>query len=277
MRHIKIGARQGWIEGTRAMLRIETLDDVEDCTMRRILVVDDEARMRRALTIYLEARGYQVDPFGDAESALSHCWSSPHVAAIVDLGLPGRDGIELVRALRDHSTMPILVISGRHEASLKVAALDAGADDYVTKPFDIDELTARLRAALRRAEPVAEASPVVETPDFCIDLASKRVMNGDGVEIRLTPMQWRVVEILVSNPDRLVSQRALLEQVWGPESVRHSNYVRQILAQLRSKLEPDPAHPRYFVTEPGRGVRFLPPDAADGSLTPSASVDPARG
>ena len=137
-------------------------------------------------------------------------------------------------------------------------ALDAGADDYVTKPFSMGELLARLRAALRRAKPGDEVLPIVETPDFRIDLATKRATESSGAEIKLTPTQWHLVEILVRNPDRLVSQRQLLEEVWGPSYVNQTNYLRQFMAQVRHKFEPDPAHPRYFLTEPGMGIRFLP-------------------
>jgi len=230
-----------------------------------VLIVDDERPMLRALGAHLRARGYEVDLVETGEAALARAATQPHDAAIVDLGLPGIDGIEVVHGLRGWTSMPIIVLSARHQESMKILAFDAGADDYVTKPFSMRELLARLRAALRRARPVEEIPPTVETPDFRIDLALKRASNASGDEIRLTPTQWHLVEILVRNPDRIVSQRQLLEDVWGPSYVTQTNYLRQFMAQLRRKFEPDPARPRYFVTEPGLGVRFVPrPEPDDG-------------
>ena len=169
-----------------------------------------------------------------------------------------------MHGLRGWTSIPIIVLSARHQDAQKIMALDAGADDYVTKPFSMGELLARLRAALRRAKPGEEELPIVETPDFRVDLSTKRATGADGAEIKLTPTQWHLVEILVRNPDRLVSQRQLLEEVWGPTYVTQTNYLRQFMAQLRHKFEPDPAHPRYFLTEPGMGIRFLPqPDVDD--------------
>jgi two-component system KDP operon response regulator KdpE len=232
--------------------------------MSRILIVEDERPLLRALGTHLQARGYEVDLVETGETALSRGATSAHDAAIVDLGLPGIDGLEVVHGLRGWTAIPIIVLSARHQDSQKIMALDAGADDYVTKPFSMGELLARLRAALRRAKPGDEVLPVVETPDFRIDLATKRATNALGVEIKLTPTQWHLVEILVRNPDRLVSQRQLLEEVWGPSYVNQTNYLRQFMAQLRHKFEPDPAHPRYFLTEPGMGIRFLAePELAD--------------
>ncbi|HUI47329.1 MAG TPA: response regulator [Acidimicrobiia bacterium] len=233
--------------------------------MSCVLIVDDERPMLRALGAHLRARGYEVDLVETGEAALARAATQPHDAAIVDLGLPGIDGIEVVHGLRGWTSMPIIVLSARHQESMKILAFDAGADDYVTKPFSMRELLARLRAALRRARPVEEIPPTVETPDFRIDLALKRASNASGDEIRLTPTQWHLVEILVRNPDRIVSQRQLLEDVWGPSYVTQTNYLRQFMAQLRRKFEPDPARPRYFVTEPGLGVRFVPrPEPDDG-------------
>jgi two-component system KDP operon response regulator KdpE len=166
----------------------------------------------------------------------------------------------VVHGLRGWTAIPIIVLSARHHDSQKIMALDAGADDYVTKPFSMGELLARLRAALRRSKPGDEVLPMIETPDFRIDLATKRATKAGGEEIKLTPTQWHLVEILVRNPDRLVSQRQLLEEVWGPSYVNQTNYLRQFMAQLRHKFEPDPAHPRYFLTEPGMGIRFMPMD-----------------
>jgi two-component system KDP operon response regulator KdpE len=226
--------------------------------MHRILIVDDDQPLLRALGAHLKARGYDVDLVDTGEAALSRGATSAHDAAIVDLGLPGIDGIEVVHGLRGWTSIPIIVLSARHQDVQKIRALDAGADDYVTKPFSMGELLARLRAALRRAKPGEEALPVVETADFRIDLAAKRATDADGAEIKLTPTQWHLVEILVRNPDRLVSQRKLLEDVWGPSYVNQTNYLRQFMAQVRHKFEPDPTHPRYFLTEPGMGVRFVP-------------------
>ena len=161
----------------------------------------------------------------------------------------------MIRGLRGWSSVPIIVLSVREREADKVAALDAGADDYVTKPFGMDELLARLRAALRRAAP-AEEEAVVETPDFTVDLAAKRVTD-DGGEVRLTPTEWQIVEVLVRNPGKLVTQRQLLQEVWGPQYDDETNYLRVYMAQIRRKLEPDPARPRYFITEPRMGYRFI--------------------
>jgi two-component system KDP operon response regulator KdpE len=226
--------------------------------MYRILIVDDERPLLRALGAHLKARGYEVDLVETGEAALSRGATSAHDAAIIDLGLPGIDGIEVVHGLRGWTSIPIIVLSARHQESQKIRALDAGADDYVTKPFSMGELLARLRAALRRAKPGEEVLPVVETADFRIDLAAKRATDAKSAEIKLTPTQWHLVEILVRNPDRLVSQKQMLEEVWGPSYGNQTNYLRQFMAQVRHKFEPDPAHPRYFLTEPGLGVRFVP-------------------
>jgi two-component system KDP operon response regulator KdpE len=224
----------------------------------RVLVVDDESQIRRALGINLRARGYDVDLAPDGERALDLAARKHPDVVVLDLGLPTMDGVEVIRGLRGWSQVPIVVLSVRDAELDKVAALDAGADDYVTKPFGMDELLARLRAALRRAAP-AEEDAVVETPDFTIDLASKKVQRG-GAEVRLTPTEWHVVEVLVRNRGRLVSQTQLLQEVWGPEYHDEKNYLRVFMAQVRRKLEPDPAHPRYFITEPRMGHRF---EAAD--------------
>jgi two-component system KDP operon response regulator KdpE len=223
----------------------------------RVLVVDDERAILRALGANLRARGYEVDLTETGEAALSCAATRPHDAAIVDLGLPGINGIDVVRGLRGWTSIPIIVLSARHEEGQKVAALDAGADDYVTKPFGMGELLARLRAALRRATPADDASAVVATADFSIDLVNKRVTTARGEDVRLTPTQWHLVEILVRNPGRLVSQRHLLTEVWGPTYVEETNYLRVFMAQIRRKLEPNPSRPRYFLTEPGMGIRFV--------------------
>jgi len=227
-------------------------------TVSRVLVVDDERPLLRALGVHLRARGYEAELVETGEGAIARGATGHLDAAIVDLGLPGIDGIEVVHGLRGWTSIPIIVLSARHEHAQKIQALDAGADDYVTKPFNMEELLARLRAALRRATPDVAAVAVVETPDFRIDLVTKRVADAGGNEVRLTPTQWHLVEILVRNPGRLVSQRQLLQDVWGPTYIDQANYLRQFMAQLRRKLEPDPARPRYFLTEPGMGIRFVP-------------------
>ena len=223
--------------------------------MARILVVDDEEAIVRALAANLKARGYEVDLAATGEQGLDLAARRHPDAVILDLGLPGIDGQEVVRGLRGWTRVPIIILSARGEESEKVAALDAGADDYVAKPFGMDELMARLRAALRRADP-AEEQPRIETADFCIDLAAKSVTTVDGGAIHLTPIEWSLLEILVRNPGRLVTQRHLLQEVWGPEYGEETNYLRVHLAHLRAKLEPEPSQPRYLITEPGMGYRF---------------------
>ncbi len=224
--------------------------------MSRVLVVDDELQMRRALTTNLKVRGYEVDEAASGEEALQVAARVRPDAVVLDLGLPGIDGIEVVHGLRGWTDVPIVVLSAREEESAKVAALDAGADDYVTKPFGMDELLARLRAALRRATS-ADAEPMVSTDDFVVDLAAKQVTRGADA-VHLTPTEWQVVEVLVRNPGKLISQRQLLQEVWGPQYGSETNYLRLYLAQIRRKLEPIPSRPRYFLTEPGMGYRFTP-------------------
>jgi len=223
--------------------------------VNRVLVVDDELPMRRTLDIGLRARGYEVDLAATGEQALELAARHNPDVVILDLGLPGIDGIEVAQELRGWTAAPIIVLSARGGEAVKVAALDAGADDYVTKPFGMDELLARLRAALRRIRPIEEV-PVVSTPDFSVDLAAKRVTKASG-EVRLTPTEWHMLEILVRQPGRLVSQAQLLKEVWGPSYQDEKHYLRIFLSQLRRKLEPDPSHPRYFITEPGMGYRFM--------------------
>jgi two-component system, OmpR family, KDP operon response regulator KdpE len=222
----------------------------------RVLVVDDEPQIRRALTTNLRARGFEVDEAETGEQALELAARLHPDVVVLDLGLPGIDGLDVVHGLRGWTAMPILVLSAREDEASKVAALDAGADDYVTKPFGMDELLARLRAALRRATP-ADEEPMVSTDDFVVDLAAKRVTRGTGA-VHLTPTEWQLVEVLVRNPGKLVSQRQLLQDVWGPEYRTETNYLRLYLAQIRRKLEPEPSRPRYFLTEPGMGYRFQP-------------------
>lgn len=222
----------------------------------RVLVVDDEIQIVRALTVNLQALGYAVDSAGTGEEALKRAADHVPDAVILDLGLPGVDGVEVIRGLRGWTKIPIIVLSVREEEREKIAALDAGADDYVTKPFGMGELVARLRAALRRSAGSDESAPVIETPAFSIDLAAKRVIKPDGEEIRLTPTEWGIVELLASNRGKLVSQVQLLRDVWGPNYGEETNYLRVFMAHIRRKLEPDPGVPRYFITEPGMGYRF---------------------
>ena len=227
--------------------------------MTRILVVDDEPQILRGLRTNLVARGYDVDTAADGETALDLAARDRPDVVIVDLGLPGIDGIEVIRGLRSWTAVPIIVLSAREQESEKVAALDAGADDYVTKPFGMGELLARVRASERRqASPAEEERAVVETDDFAVDLAAKKVVASDGSAVRLTPTEWHLVEILVRSPGKLVSQRQLLHEVWGPRYEEETNYLRVYMAQIRRKLEPDPAAPKYFITEPGMGYRFEP-------------------
>lgn len=222
----------------------------------RVLVVDDEAQIVRALSINLQALGYEVDSAASGEEALRKAADDRPDAVILDLGLPGIDGVEVIRGLRGWTRIPIIVLSVREEEREKIAALDAGADDYVTKPFGMGELVARLRAALRRSSDSDRTAPLIETADFVIDLAAKRVTKPGGDEIRLTPTEWGIVELLASNQGKLVSQVQLLRDVWGPNYGEETNYLRVFMAQIRRKLEPDPGIPRYFITEPGMGYRF---------------------
>ena len=228
--------------------------------MTRVLVVDDEPQILRAMATNLRARGFEIDVAETGEQALELAARHRPDLVVLDLGLPGIDGVEVVRGLRGWTTVPIVILSVRDAEADKVQALDAGADDYVTKPFGMDELLARLRAALRRsAAGESTEEPVVETPDFRVDLGAKRVTTPSG-EVRLTPTEWHLVEVLVRHAGKLVTQRQLLQEVWGPGYARETNYLRVYLAQIRRKLEPDPSQPRYFLTEPGMGYRFVAPE-----------------
>ncbi len=222
-----------------------------------MLVVDDEPSILRALRINLSARHYEVAVASDGASGLSAVARTRPDVVILDLGLPDMDGTEVIRGIRGWTSTPIIVLSVWGQESQKVAALDAGADDYVTKPFGMDELLARLRAAIRRASPAPD-EPVVKTDDFTVDLAAKRVIRAGSDDVRLTPTEWQLLEVLVRNRDRLVSQRQLLQEVWGPTYETESNYLRVYVAQLRRKLEPEPSRPRYLLTESGMGYRFRP-------------------
>ncbi|MFV2118370.1 response regulator [Streptomyces sp. Act-28] len=226
--------------------------------MTRVLVVDDEPQIVRALVINLKARAYEVDSAPDGATALALAARRHPDVVVLDLGLPDMDGVDVIRGLRGWTRVPVIVLSARHTSDEKVGALDAGADDYVTKPFGMDELLARLRAAVRRAEPVGGGDGeviVVETEGFTVDLAAKKVNRG-GKDVRLTPTEWHLLEVLVRNGGRLVGQKQLLQEVWGPSYGTETNYLRVYMAQLRRKLEADPSHPRHFITEPGMGYRF---------------------
>ncbi|MFC0543736.1 response regulator [Kutzneria chonburiensis] len=225
--------------------------------MTKVLVVDDEPQIVRALRINLSARGYQVLTAHDGASALRAAAETKPDVVVLDLGLPDLDGTDVIAGLRGWTTVPILVLSARTDSSDKVEALDAGADDYVTKPFGMDELLARLRAAVRRSASSAAdgEEAVVETSSFTVDLVAKKV-HRDGSEVHLTPTEWGVLEVLVRNRGRLVAQKQLLQDVWGPQYATESHYLRVYLAQLRRKLEPEPSRPRHLLTEPGMGYRF---------------------
>jgi two-component system KDP operon response regulator KdpE len=228
----------------------------------RVLVVDDDASIRKTLALNLRARGYLADTADTGETALQLAASHLPDVVVLDLGLPGMDGLDVISGIRGWSSVPIVVLSGRDTENMKVKALDLGADDYLTKPFGMDELFARIRAAARRAV-VPEGDPVVTTPDFTIDFAAKRVTR-DGQPVRLTPRQWHIVEVLVRNRGRLVSYEKLLHDVWGPGYGTETNYLRVFMTQIRQRLEPEPSRPRYFLTEPGMGYRFQAVDHGDG-------------
>jgi two-component system, OmpR family, KDP operon response regulator KdpE len=225
----------------------------------RLLLVEDDVALADVLRRGLVGQAYAVDVVSDGASALWSVREHPYDLMILDLAIPAPDGVEVTRTVRaEEHWLPIVVLTARDAVADRVAALDAGADDYVTKPFGMDELLARLRAAVRRAAPAPD-EPVVTTPDFTVDLAAKRVIRTSTpspVDVRLTPTEWQLLEILVRNRGRLVSQRQLLQEVWGPAYESESNYLRVYLAQLRRKLEPEPSRPRYLLTEPGMGYRF---------------------
>ncbi|MBB5826813.1 response regulator [Micromonospora carbonacea] len=228
--------------------------------MSRILVVDDEPQILRALRINLRARGYDVRVAETGTAVLKAAAAHPPDLVVLDLGLPDLDGVEVIRGLRGWTSVPIIVLSGRAGSEDKVAALDAGADDYVTKPFGVDELLARIRAVTRRlATPSADgATPAPRVGRHTVDLVDRTVTRDDGAPVRLTPTQWAVLDKLLRHPGKLVSQRQLLHDVWGPEYQNETNYLRQYMAQLRRKLEDDPARPRHLITEPGMGYRYRP-------------------
>jgi two-component system, OmpR family, KDP operon response regulator KdpE len=229
-----------------------------------VLVIDDEPQIVRALRINLRARQYEVDTALTGNQALHEAAQHPPDLVILDLGLPDMDGVDVIAGLRGWTDAPIIVLSGRADSTDKVEALDIGADDYVTKPFGMDELLARMRAAIRRSVPTA-SEPQVRLGDLIVDLAAKRVIravdgDGDGGrgDIRLTPTEWHLLEVLLRHPGKLMSQRQLLAEVWGPGYAEATGNLRLYMAQLRRKLEPDPARPRWLLTEPGMGYRFEP-------------------
>ena len=227
--------------------------------MSRVLVVDDDPHLRRTLRTNLSAHGHTVVLAADGAAALRAAADHPPPDVVVlDLGLPDMPGLDVLAGLRGWSTVPVVVLSARADSADKIAALDAGADDYVTKPFGVGELLARLRAAVRRgAVVVPEGSPVVETASFTVDLVAKKVVR-DGAEVHLSPTEWGVLEHLARHPDMLITQQQLLHEVWGPQYGTEGHYLRVYLAHLRRKLEPDPSRPRHLVTEAGRGYRFEP-------------------
>ncbi|GAB1818758.1 response regulator [Herbidospora sp. RD11066] len=222
--------------------------------MTRVLVVDDEPQILRALRINLAARRYEVHEAATGAAALRVAADARPDAVILDLGLPDLPGVDVVHGIRGWSTVPILVLSGRTRNQDKVEALDAGADDYITKPFNMEELMARLRAVTRRVSVEKPGSTRVTVGGHVVDLANKTV-SGD---VKLTPTEWHLLEILLRNPGRLVGQRQLLIAVWGERFVKETHYLRQYMAQLRRKLEPDSARPVHLITEPGMGYRFQP-------------------
>jgi two-component system KDP operon response regulator KdpE len=218
----------------------------------KVLLVDDDATLRGTLGIGLRAAGHEVLIAADGRTALQALREDHPDVVVLDLGLPDLSGIEVLRQLRSWSTVPVVVLSARAESAEKVEALDLGADDYVTKPFGMEELLARVRATARRA---GSDVPVLETGDLVIDLPARRVTKA-GEVVRLTPTEWGLLEMLVRTPGRLVSQQDLLHEVWGPTYGRETNYLRVYVGGLRKKLEDDPSEPRHLITEPGMGYRF---------------------
>ncbi|MCY1693398.1 response regulator [Curtobacterium sp. SL109] len=224
----------------------------------KVLIADDDPQLVRALGVTLTARGYDVVTARDGRAAIDAVITERPDIVMLDLGMPRLDGIGVLQGIRAWTQVPVLVLSGRTDSADKVNALDAGADDYVTKPFQMDELLARLRALGRRRVVASEETPSIAIGPLLVDLVAKQVTSTEGPAIRLTPTEWRLLEVLVTNPDRLMTREMLLTEVWGPTHGNDSGYLRLYMAQLRRKLEPDPAHPRYLVTESGMGYRFTP-------------------
>lgn len=225
--------------------------------MTRILIVDDEPQILRALRINLHARQYDVVTAANGAEALHAAAAHRPDLVVLDLGLPDIDGVEVIRKLRTWTPVPIVILSGRLDSAGKVSALDAGADDYVTKPFSLDELLARIRAVTRRLSN-PDSPLVARIGRYDVDLADHRVQADDGTQVHLTPIEWQLLEALVRHPGKLVGQRQLLQQVWGPTYQNETDYVRQYMKHLRRKLEDDPTRPRHLITEPGMGYRFQP-------------------
>ena len=227
----------------------------------RILIADDDPQILRALRITLGSHGYDIRTAADGAEAIRAAAESHPDLVMLDLGMPELDGIEVIEAIRGWSAVPILVVSGRTGSSDKVDALDAGADDYVTKPFAMDELLARIRALTRRAPGAAAAGsgdPVVSFGGVTVDLAAHQVIHDDDrTPVRLTPTEWKILELLVRNPGRLVTHQELLTEVWGTHRVKETGYLRLYIGQLRKKLEPVPSRPQHLVTEAGMGYRFV--------------------
>jgi two-component system KDP operon response regulator KdpE len=230
----------------------------------RILIADDDPQILRALRVTLRARGYEIFTADDGVQALEMAAENHPDLVVLDLGMPKLDGVEVIQGLRGWTQVPILVVSGRTDAADKVDALDAGADDYVTKPFAIDELLARIRALTRRVVAPGD-EPIVTFGDISVDFSAKQVLRRQGKRsenVRLTPTEWRILELLVHSPDKLVTRESLLTQIWGPHHTKDTGYLRLYFAQLRKKLEPVPSEPRYLVTVLGMGYRFVPDPAS---------------
>lgn len=223
--------------------------------MIKVLVVDDEPALVRTLSINLRARDYEVEHAFDGRTALQCVAEDEPDVMVLDLGLPDLDGVEVIRRIRRTSDLPIIVLSARHESDDKVEALDEGADDYVTKPFGMDELLARVRAAIRRKTATTPHAEPMHTADFSLDFAERHALR-DGRLLKLTPTEWHLLETLAIRPGHLVTQAALLREVWGPGYEKDTHYLRVYVAGLRRKLEPEPARPRYLITDPGQGYRF---------------------
>ncbi|MCU1549860.1 MAG: Transcriptional regulatory protein KdpE [Glaciihabitans sp.] len=231
----------------------------------KILVADDDPQILRALKVTLGARGYEILTAVDGADALNQAINHHPDLVMLDLGMPRLNGIEVIEGLRGWSQVPILVVSGRTGASEKVAALDAGADDYVTKPFAMNELLARIRALSRRLT-VSADGPVTVFGPITVDISAKQVTRAKSTGrevVSLTPTEWRILELMVQNPGKLITRESMLIQVWGAGHTRDTGYLRLYLAQLRKKLEPEPSSPRYFLTVPGMGYRFEPDEVAE--------------
>ena len=224
--------------------------------MINVLIVEDEQAIRRFLRAALEAEGLRAWEAETLQRGLIEAATRKPDLVILDLGLPDGDGIDFIRDLRQWSQIPVIVLSARTEESDKIAALDAGADDYLSKPFGIGELQARLRVALRRNAGVQQSDPLVSFSDIQVDLANRRIVRA-GEELHLTPIEFRLLAVLLNNHGKVLTQRQLLSQVWGPNAVEHSHYLRIYMGHLRQKLEAEPARPRHLLTETGIGYRFM--------------------